>query len=293
MKKIIKYTNNLGDVKTLLIKETLGEGASGVVYRALLDGFGLVALKSIKLTPHNEKLIENDLSVREKFGEDEDPHFILVRRIIMNSSMRAHKIATSCPELVGFSDDIKESEVFCMYKCADSVDLFEMLSISSEPYPDNLLGIFFTQLCVGLKILHDKGIAHRDIKPENVMMDEGLLKYIDFGFACVEDECFKNPNLGTPMYASPDLLKKKAPENFQTILKRDIYALGITFYVMITKLNFPEISNPNMLEMSYSRIINNDVPVKWRSLLIGMTNPIESKRLNIRQCISVIEDVFL
>ena len=285
-----------------MIKETIGEGASGVVYRALLDGFGLVALKSIKLTPLNEKLIENDLRVREKFGEDEDPHFILVRRIIMNSSMRGHKIATSYPDLVGFSGELEESEVFCMYKCADSVDLFEMLTISSDPYPDNLLGIFFTQLCVGLKILHDKGIAHRDIKPENVMMDEGLLKYIDFGFACVEDECFKNPNLGTPMYASPDLLKKKAPENFQTILKRDIYALGVTFYVIITKANFPKVINSNnvdntdILEMAYKRLIDTNIPVesvKWKSLLIGMTNPVESKRLNIQQCISAIEDVFL
>ena len=296
-KKIIKYINNLGDMKTLMIKGVLGEGASGIVYRALLDGFGLVAIKAIKLTEHNEKLVENDLKIRSQFGDDEDPHFILVRRIIMNNHKRGHNIATTYPDLVGFSEDI--SEVFCLYKCADNVDLFEMLTISSEKYPDKLLGIFFTQLCVGLKILHDKGIAHRDIKPENIIMDEGLLKYIDFGFACVKEECFNGSNLGTPAYASPDLLKKTIPENFETILKRDIYALGITFYVVITKRNFPIEPEKllemdiNLLEMSYKNIIQNSIPLKWRSLILGMINPVESKRINIRQCISAIEEMFL
>ena len=289
-KKIIKYVNNLGDTKTLMLKELLGEGASAFVYRALLDGFGLVALKYMKINDHNIKLIENDLKVRTQFGEDEDPHFILVRRIIMNVSMRDHKIAITYPELVGFSEDIAKSEIFCMYKCADSVDLFEMLTISREKYPNNLLGIFFTQLCVGLKILHDKNIAHRDIKPENIMMDEGVLKYIDFGFACIKDECFKDTNLGTRMYASPDLIKKMFPVNFQSVLKRDIYALGITFYVMITKEGFP---NQLEDEMEYIRLMNKNIPEEWRDLLIGMTNPIESKRYDIKKCISDIEAVFL
>lgn len=297
MSKTFTYVNNIGDKKTVVIKETLGEGASGVVYKALLDGFGVVALKGMRFDK-NQHLIENDLIVRKKFGEDEDPHFILVRRVILHVSMANHPFVSKYGDFIGLSDNISPSTVYCMYRCADSIDLFEMLTVSDEKYSNKLLAIFFTQLCVGLKILHNKKIAHRDIKTENIMMDEGVLKYIDFGFACADWDCFKNPNLGTPMYASPDLLKRKVPGDFEVFLKRDVYALGVTFYVMITKQNFPinpqkltQIDNVKMLEEKYRQIVNKDIPEEWRTLILGMINPNESKRYTIEQCIANVEEV--
>ena len=297
---IIRYVNNVGDKKTLLLKGKLGEGAYGVVYKAILDGYGIIALKVSPLTMGNLDLIENDVKVRLTFGEDEDPHFILVRRVILNTSKRDIPFAQAYPDIVGFSDDIDNSEVACMYKCADSVDLFEMISVSSEIYPKNVLGTFFTQLCVGLKILHDRKIAHRDIKPENIMMDEGVLKYIDFGFACIENDCFKNPNIGTPYYASPDIVKRQDPTVFETFLKRDIYALGITFFVILTRKDFPvhpdklkAIDNQQMLEVSYKRIVDANVSIEWKSLIFNMITPIEKNRYDINQCIEAIESLFL
>ena len=298
--KNITYINNVGDKKTILIKSSLGEGASGIVYKAILDGFGLIALKVIRLNKSTQTLVENDLNVRKQFGENEDPHFILVRRVILHESMRESKLAMKYPDLIGFSPDIDRFSAGCIYKCADSVDLFEMIAISDDRYPDNLLGIFFTQLCVGLKILHNKQIAHRDIKPENIMMDEGFLKYIDFGFACVKDACFDDSNLGTPMYASPDLVKKILPLEFVSFLKRDIYALGITFYVIITRDNFPvnykklaSIENDRLLSISYKNIVDRNIPEKWRKLVVNMINPVESERYSIDQCIEEIEKVFM
>lgn len=299
MTKIVYETNN-GNNRTLVIKAPIGEGASATVYKALLSGFGVVALKIIQVTEKTIDLIENDLMVREQFGDIEDPHFILVRRVILHESMRGTDLAMRYSDFVGFSNDVPEGYIACMYKCADSVDLFEMLSIAEDAYPDDLLGIFFTQLCVGLKILHDRGIVHRDIKPENIMMDEGLLKYIDFGFACVRDECFKNSNLGTLMYSSPQLLKRVAPIEFEAFCKRDVYALGITFYVMITRNNFPvnsnkivEIENMRMLKSSYQNIVSKNIPEKWRALVFNMINPVENERYSIQDCISAIENIFL
>ena len=43
MTKIV-YENNNGDKKTLILRDSIGQGASGTVYKALLDGFGVVAI---------------------------------------------------------------------------------------------------------------------------------------------------------------------------------------------------------------------------------------------------------
>lgn len=297
---IITYTNSLGDKKTLSLKDKLGEGSYGVVYKAILDGYGTIALKVSPMSDKTLEVIENDLKVRLSFGEDEDPHFILVRRVILHSSKMGIPFARKYASMIGFSDDIDSGEVACMYKCADSVDLFEMISISEQPYPKNVLGTFFTQLCVGLKILHDRKIAHRDIKPENIMMDEGTLKYIDFGFACIEDDCFKKPNIGTPYYASPDIVRKSIPMMFETFLKRDVYALGITFFVVLTRKDFPvhpdklkAIDNVKVLEGFYRKIIEKHIPTEWRSLVFNMITPIERDRYKIDQCIEAIESLFL
>ena len=138
MSEKITYINPEGETKILVVKDLIGEGSSASVYKTLLDGFGVVALKMVKLKRENEKLIENDLKIRREFGDVEDPHFILVRRVILHNSRRNSKLALDFPDFIGFSHDIDEMIAGCIYKCADNVDLFEMLSISAEKYPDKL-----------------------------------------------------------------------------------------------------------------------------------------------------------
>lgn len=287
---LITYVNNFGDTKKLLIKESCGEGGTSTVHKAILDGFGLVAVKNIEITDETEYFIENDMMIKHEFGDAdiEDPHFILVRRVILHETRRNSSLASKYPNLMGFSVDIPKNFAVCMYRCADSVDLFEMLSISDTQYPDDLLATFFTHLCVGLKILHDRGIAHRDIKPDNIMMDEGLLKYIDFGFACLKDACFKKTNLGTRQYAAPDLLNKVTPKDFETFKKRDIYALGVTFYAIITRTEWVLLNSAEEIKNK----LNQKVPLKWAPFIFNMINPNESDRFNIDQCINYIEDTF-
>jgi serine/threonine protein kinase len=39
-------------------------------------------------------------------------------------------------------------------------------------------------MTAALKHIYDKKILHRDLKPENFMINDGLIKLIDFGTAC-------------------------------------------------------------------------------------------------------------
>lgn len=54
--------------------------------------------------------------------------------------------------------------------------------------------------------LTDKGIIHRDLKPANILIDDGVYKISDFGFArnlsSFSEELMESL-VGTPLYMAP------------------------------------------------------------------------------------------
>lgn len=97
--------------------------------------------------------------------------------------------------------------------------------------------VFFArQILEALAYCHSINIAHRDIKPENIFLDQNNhIKLGDFGmaktFGCDEKSKEK---CGSLMFFSPEMI------GYQSVcpFKADIWALGITFFYMITG-NFP------------------------------------------------------
>lgn len=89
------------------------------------------------------------------------------------------------------------------------------------------------QVLEALSFCHSKLIAHRDIKPDNILLDRyNRVKLADFGFAKqFEDNSNSDERVGSIMYCCPELIKGQSSFNpFQA----DIYALGITFFYMVT-----------------------------------------------------------
>ena len=41
------------------------------------------------------------------------------------------------------------------------------------------------QIAEGLNYMHDKNLFHRDIDPRNIMIKEGVIKIVDFGFSTI------------------------------------------------------------------------------------------------------------
>lgn len=89
-------------------------------------------------------------------------------------------------------------------------------------------------ICQALKDLHKRRIIHRDVKPSNIMLaKDGVSVLIDYGAVKMMDETETLGSfLGTIEYAPPEQIDFKATEKINE--SSDIYALGITYYEMLT-----------------------------------------------------------
>ena len=86
-------------------------------------------------------------------------------------------------------------------------------------------------ITAGAAYLHDNGLLHRDIKPANVFVDrhggKTVFRLGDLGMA-VDPEAAEAAS-GTPLYMAPEAFLRQ-PATAMT----DVYALGATFYQLLT-----------------------------------------------------------
>ena len=90
------------------------------------------------------------------------------------------------------------------------------------------------QILNGIESAHNQGFIHRDLKPSNLILDpSGNPKIMDFGISKSIDELKTitqhNARPGTLLYMSPEQLSGNT-----ITVKSDLYALGITFYEMLS-----------------------------------------------------------
>jgi serine/threonine protein kinase len=109
------------------------------------------------------------------------------------------------------------------------------LNFLIETRSPNLKGRRIELLCQvadGLEYIHNQKFLHRDICPRNVMVtNEGVVKLIDFGLTIPYTPQFCKPGnrTGTPMYMSPELIKRTTTDH-----RVDLFALGVTAYELFT-----------------------------------------------------------
>lgn len=116
-----------------------------------------------------------------------------------------------------------------------------------------------------LSYAHRRGIYHRDLKPSNLMLTEdGVLKIIDFGMACLAMTDRKNEYImGTPYYISPEEVRGRPIDQ-----RADVFSLGVTVHELMTgHLPLPPGDiKPDVL--TYRPRIDERLPETLRAVLI-------------------------
>jgi tetratricopeptide (TPR) repeat protein len=126
----------------------------------------------------------------------------------------------------------KESNVyFLAMEYVEGRTLHDVLQ-ERGPLPVAEAAEYIIQSCRGLAAAHERNIIHRDIKPGNLMITPGgAIKIADFGLAKIyEGEGgAQSTVIGTPYFMPPEQFEGRAKDG-----RTDIYALGVTFYYMLT-----------------------------------------------------------
>lgn len=204
-----------------VLKEKLGEGGMGEVYRAQH-----VLLRR----PCALKLIHS-----ERAG---DPKNLLrFEREVQATATLTH------PNTVQVYDygHTEDGTFYYVMEYLPGLTL-EALVERAGPLPPARAIHFLRQVCGALAEAHATGLIHRDIKPGNVMICErggtsDVAKLLDFGLVLPPTEELKSDKLtqdgtvtGTPAYLSPE----QAGGQDAVEARSDIYSVGALAYFLLT-----------------------------------------------------------
>ncbi|GAA6172045.1 hypothetical protein NBRC116592_17150 [Colwellia sp. KU-HH00111] len=242
--EVLSHLDSLNSER-YVIKNQLGQGAFGVVYKAIDLMFESTV--AIKLIPHwfhseevSKKLIKEAAIMRNSQHENVVVVYDLVK-------LPAHKLITDnkCKlnHLHTFDD---EEYVFAliMEEVNGGVTLEQYIvsqdwkSLSYEQKLD-----FFQDICFGVNSLHNQGVVHGDLKPQNILVDKkGKPKISDFGVA--SDSGDKSIGI-----ASPAFISKNALQGGKSEFQDDIYSLGMLLLYMFSPSIVNEFKGKNVSKL--------------------------------------------
>jgi formylglycine-generating enzyme required for sulfatase activity len=198
------------------VREVLGQGGMGCIYRALDNTLKEeVALKTL-LPQYAE-----DRDIVDRFRNEAR----IARALSHPHIGRVHDIGMAQPEGV----------LYISMELIQGQSLRSMLDglPPGERLPIRVTLRLLDELCTALGYAHEFTV-HRDIKPENVMVDgEGTVKLMDFGISKLKSNTQLTATsviMGTPQYMSPE--QHKDSKNVDG--RADVYSIGVMLYEIVT-----------------------------------------------------------
>jgi eukaryotic-like serine/threonine-protein kinase len=200
-----------------VIRERLGRGGMGVVYRAWQASVGReVAVKVIRPRPGH------DAATTKRF-------------------LREAKLASqlSQPSTVGVIDfgQGDDNILYLVMELLRGRTLAEVLRDHGRMSPERAVRIG-AQICDALEAAHRLGIVHRDLKPANVMIlddppGRDLIKVLDFGLAKVIDADESTVTQSGRLVGTPSHLPPEVAMGSAATTRSDLYAVGVMLFEML------------------------------------------------------------
>ncbi len=137
------------------------------------------------------------------------------------------------PHIVDFHDYIfKDGYHYLILELMDQGSVEDLIKTMGAVPPRYAVPIFYHVLDA-IDFSHNHGYIHRDLKPNNILINsEGKAKLTDFGITKVvggQNLTRKGFVLGTTLYMAPEFISQGVVS-----IKTDVYALGVSFYEMLT-----------------------------------------------------------
>lgn len=136
------------------------------------------------------------------------------------------------PNLTKLVDFIVDGDqCFLVMEFVEGMTLDQYQSQRTGPMPDEVAIPIFLQLLDTIAYLHENDTLHLDIKPNNVMInDAGKIKVLDMGISAkIRGDGTNVKACGTPAFMPPEQFERGRLGKYT-----DIFALGVTLYVMLT-----------------------------------------------------------
>jgi len=194
-------------IKTYTIKEEIGAGGFGAVYRAL------------------QQPIDREVAVKVILPEHANqPEF--VRRFETEAQLVARLEHPHIVPLYDYWRDPSGAYIVMRYlkggSLRDSLEVNEVWSLTR-------VARMLNQIAAALTFAHQHHVVHRDLKFDNILLDEEGNAYLsDFGIAKDlggQINMTKDAILGTPAYLAPEQIRGEIAS-----AQSDIYALGIMVF---------------------------------------------------------------